>query len=84
MKVIQIGRGANRTDSAPSIVPVEVECVMCQKFITLHVPRVGYENWIHGGVFIQDALPSLSAGERELLISKTCEPCFDKLFGGER
>ena len=33
-----------------------------------------------GSGFIQDVLWYLTAGERELLISKTCSNCFDKLF----
>jgi hypothetical protein len=36
-----------------------------------------------GGELIQDAMPYLSAGERELLISGICETCFDKIFGSE-
>ena len=32
------------------------------------------------GKFIQDAMPYLTAGERELLISATCGDCFDKFF----
>ena len=35
-----------------------------------------------GGKYIQDAMPYLSADERELLISGTCGTCFDKMFGG--
>jgi hypothetical protein len=33
------------------------------------------------GKYIQDAMPYLSKGERELLISGTCDECFDKMFG---
>ena len=32
------------------------------------------------GELIQDAMPYLSAGERELLISGVCGKCFDKMF----
>ena len=32
------------------------------------------------GMYVQDAFPALSPGERELLISGTCEPCFDRMF----
>jgi hypothetical protein len=37
-------------------------------------------DWLAGKDFIQDLMPYLSAAERELLISKTCGSCFDKLF----
>jgi hypothetical protein len=33
------------------------------------------------GKLIQEAFPYLSAGQRELLISNTCEKCWEKLFG---
>jgi hypothetical protein len=32
------------------------------------------------GVHIQDAMPEVSADDRELLISGICGQCFDKLF----
>ena len=38
--------------------------------------------WQNGSL-IQDAMPYLSADERELLISGTCGTCFDKMFGSE-
>ena len=33
------------------------------------------------GEFIQRVLPDESPGRRELLISGTCERCFDSMFG---
>jgi hypothetical protein len=33
------------------------------------------------GEYIQDALPMLNAGEREMLISQTCNDCWADLFG---
>jgi hypothetical protein len=37
-------------------------------------------DWKSEKKYIQDAMPYLSAGEREILISKTCGECFDKMF----
>jgi len=37
-------------------------------------------DWLSGQGFIQDVMPYLSDAERELLLSKTCGDCFDKLF----
>jgi hypothetical protein len=37
-------------------------------------------DWKSEKKYIQDAMPYLSAGEREILISKTCDECFDKMF----
>jgi len=57
-----------------------VKCWKCSKAYTIEVSADGYAEW-QGGELIQDALPDLSAGERELLISSTCDPCWDELFG---
>jgi hypothetical protein len=35
---------------------------------------------INQGVHVQNAMPYLSAGERELLISGICDTCFNKMF----
>ncbi|MCR8576445.1 hypothetical protein [Streptomyces sp. Isolate_219] len=35
------------------------------------------------GKFVQDAFPYLTDDQRELLVSKTCGPCFDVMFGDD-
>ena len=64
--------------------PVEVACVcrVCGAKNTLEVDADSYDQW-QGGVFVQDAFPDLSAAERELLISGTCDPCFRLLFADD-
>jgi hypothetical protein len=37
-----------------------------------------YEGW-RLGMPVQNAFPEMSAGNREFLISRTCETCFDKM-----
>jgi len=37
-------------------------------------------DWKSEKKYIQDAMPYLSDSEREILISKTCGECFDKMF----
>ena len=59
---------------------VEVECTMCHTKHTILVPTAGYKLWASGQAKIQDALPCLSADERELLLSNVCPKCWDKLF----
>tara|TARA_R100000908_G_C3725229_1_gene126532 strand:+ start:553 stop:765 length:213 start_codon:yes stop_codon:yes gene_type:complete len=61
---------------------VAVPCRLCQETTDLEVNFQGFVNW-KAGEFIQDALPELSADERELLISGTCGTCFDALFPSE-
>ena len=56
-------------------------CRSCSESISLMVNGQDVVDW-KGGKYIQDAMPYLSAAERELLISGTCGTCFDKMFGG--
>ena len=58
---------------------VEVTCRTCNKDYSLKVPFAGHAEWMEGEL-IQNALPELSAGERELLISGTCDACWDEMF----
>lgn len=60
---------------------IEVKCAMCGTVHTILVPVAGYRLWASGQMKIQDALPSLSADERELLMSGICGRCFDRVFG---
>ena len=56
-----------------------VVCRMCGEIHPIEVDLEGYQQW-KAGALIQNALPTLSAGERELLISKTCDDCWNKIF----
>lgn len=62
---------------------VFVSCWRCGKEFTIQLKdRKDYMNWVNGEL-IQKAMPYLSAAERELLISKTCDNCFQQLFPPE-
>jgi hypothetical protein len=56
-----------------------IACRMCREVYCVEVDAVGYEQW-KAGELIQNALPELSAEVRELLISKTCDSCWNQLF----
>ena len=58
---------------------VAVPCRMCDTVHDLTVNVEGFVNW-QSGQLIQNALPELSADERELLISGTCDECWQQLF----
>ena len=62
-------------------ITVEATCMMCRKTKALKLPASGYAAY-KSGVLIQRAMPTVPEGDRELLISQTCGPCFDKLFEG--
>ena len=57
-----------------------VLCHACHHTFELPVAYEQIVRWLTCGGYIQKAKPQLNAGERELLISGTCNSCFDKLF----
>ena len=59
---------------------VEIRCAMCGTSYAIMYNREDMVDWLSGLGFIQDVMPYLSNAERELLISRTCGDCFDKLF----
>lgn len=63
---------------------IEHRCVHCGKIYKIRVHYSDYDGWINGKGRIQDLMPYLSPDDRELMISGTCGPCFDKIFGAER
>ena len=56
-----------------------VMCNRCGDTHTVKIHATDIAAW-HDGELIQDAMPYLSAAERELLISGMCDPCFHRLF----
>lgn len=59
---------------------IDVTCWKCNTEHVIFVKDEAYESW-QNGELIQDALPTHSADEREMLLSGTCGKCFDGLFG---
>ena len=57
-----------------------VTCNHCDKQYQLLIHIADYAAWERGDGLIQDVLHYLTAGERELLISRTCDACWDKMF----
>ena len=54
-------------------------CRQCKDQVEMQVYAEDVAAW-ENGELIQNALPYLSAGEREVLISGTCDSCWDKMF----
>jgi hypothetical protein len=73
-----INNNTNEGQTMETVI-VPAACHMCREVYCVEVDAVGYEQW-KAGELIQNALPTLSAEERELLISKTCDDCWNKLF----
>lgn len=57
------------------------ECKLCGKWQTILLNKKDFEDWDNGDKYIQEALPYLTAAERELLISQTCDDCWQKIWG---
>ena len=59
---------------------LEPTCRKCGTTVQIHVIGPDYDRW-KSGELIQNAMPYLTPDEREILISGTCGPCFDRMFG---
>jgi len=57
-------------------------CNRCKNQVEMKVYVEDVTAW-ENGELIQNAMPYLSADEREVLISGVCGTCFDKMFGSE-
>jgi len=61
-----------------------ITCSMCEEVFPLNVrPEDFIEYMGKTNTHIQDIFFYLDEGERELILSQTCNTCFDKLFPPE-
>lgn len=62
--------------------PIElhITCRICGKVYIVTVEKEDYEKYKSGEGYIQDIFPYLSAADRELLISQTCDECWHEIF----
>lgn len=60
-----------------------VFCAKCGEPKTVSCTDEEYIAWKDGGALIQNALPHVPKGERELLISGYCDDCWKRLFRDE-
>jgi hypothetical protein len=58
---------------------LQAQCIRCKDTHVLMVSNHDLKRW-EGGELIQNAMPYLTAGEREILISGVCETCFGKMY----
>lgn len=57
-------------------------CPYCERIQKVAVPESGFKAW-KSGTRIQDALPGLTADDREILLSGICPECWDANFSEE-
>lgn len=55
-------------------------CVLCHKEVEIPAKPGDVKKWQRGEL-IQHAMPYLTPGQREMLISGVCEECFNNMFG---
>ena len=64
-----------------NVTQLDIECNYCKKIYTVKEVGVSdYQNWKNGQGFVQDLLPYLSAADRELIISNTCDSCWKEMW----
>lgn len=61
----------------------EVWCRNHQGLVPIEADPTEWAAFYESRMFAQDAFPSMSPGDRELLISGTCGPCFEAMFPPE-
>jgi len=66
-------------DQIETIEVITPRCSECHRVSRLRVPRPGYELW-RAGAHIQDALSTLTAQEREMLMTGIHPDCWDQLM----
>ena len=59
-----------------------VHCVQCGQLCEVAAYKSDIVEW-QNGKYAEDAFPYLTADERELLISRTCPDCWDRMFPEE-
>lgn len=64
------------------MIRIEKKCSVCGSDHFIMVREEDFNKW-HSGYSIQEAMPYLSAGAREILLSGICSECFDSLFTEE-
>ena len=57
-------------------------CPFCRSTHSVDVDPTEYQRW-EAGELIQRAMPTLSATQREQLISHICPKCQESIFGAE-
>ncbi len=57
---------------------MNVQCIDCRKVYDIPVTVDAYQRWLNHGELAQRAFPSLTADQREILISGLCGSCFDE------
>lgn len=72
-----------RVSSTQTETTLEVICPHCKQPKQLTVVKSEFAAWLATDKLIQQAMPSINADDRELLITGICPLCWTALFGPE-
>lgn len=61
------------------MIEVNIPCAYCEEISQFEVDTNDLKAWKEG-MLIQTAFPYLSDSQREMLMTRTCEKCWDKLW----
>jgi hypothetical protein len=61
------------------MIEIAVNCIGCDKLVKFEVDEQGLIDW-QNGALVQHAFPELESSLREMLLTKLCPACSDKLF----
>ena len=61
--------------------PIDVRCYECERTFTLVVDYSRFKAWNNREMLIQDAMPGIEPGYRELLKTHICPDCWKAMFG---
>jgi len=82
-RMFQEARSYKVGERSPAmLVKVPTKCPLCLKSDELEVDLEGYVNW-ENGMLIQEALPDLTADQREALITGIDTECWEKYINTE-
>jgi|32_taG_2_1085360.scaffolds.fasta_scaffold96431_2 hypothetical protein len=60
---------------------LKIQCNYCSQIYTVsNIKPKDFQSWSNGEGFIQDIMPYLSVSDRELLISRTCDNCWNTMY----
>lgn len=60
---------------------LKIQCVYCSNVYDVSgIKPKDFQSWSNGEGFIQDIMPYLSDSDRELLISRTCDNCWNSIY----
>jgi|TARA_Y100000034_G_scaffold113196_1_gene147892 hypothetical protein len=83
MLILSLGEGKISRFGGVTVTATTPRCVLCGNFGKVTMPLSGFVDCAENGKSVQDALPKLTAGERELLISGTHDACWDLIWDEE-